>query len=128
MLEMITGLRVLDPNRPTSQINLVDWAKPFLIDIKKLRRIMDPRLEQDYPSKGAIMAGKLIIDCLDLNPNHRPSMEQVVVSLDEINSIKMKPRRLKANPKRLMKPHQKQYSGDHLRENQCPSPIYIKNT
>ncbi|PWA58844.1 serine/threonine-protein kinase, active site protein [Artemisia annua] len=128
MLEMITGLRVLDPNRPTSQINLVDWARPFLTDIKKLRRIMDPRLEQDYPSKGAIMAGELIIDCLDLNPNQRPSMEQVVLSLDEINSIKMKPRRLKGTPKRLMNPHQKQYPGDNRREKQCPSPIYIKNT
>ena len=50
MLEMITGLHVLDTSRPSSQQNLVVWAKPFLRNIKKkLREIMDPWLEQVYP-------------------------------------------------------------------------------
>ncbi|KAF5178529.1 hypothetical protein FRX31_031880 [Thalictrum thalictroides] len=48
------GQRVIDRNRPTGQINLVDWLNPSLLDWRKLMRIMDPQLEGRYPSKGAI--------------------------------------------------------------------------
>ncbi|CAH1430953.1 unnamed protein product [Lactuca virosa] len=89
MLEIITGLRVLDANRPYSQHNLVDWATPFLRSIKKLRKIMDPRLEQVYTSKGAMKVAKLILNCLEEEPIHRPPMEEVVARLEEINTIKI---------------------------------------
>ncbi|KAL7590525.1 hypothetical protein Lser_V15G36627 [Lactuca serriola] len=89
MLEIITGLRVLDVNRPYSQHNLVDWATPFLRSIKKLRKIMDPRLEQVYPSKGAMKVAELILNCLEEEPIHRPSMEEVVARLEKINTIKI---------------------------------------
>ena len=95
MLEMITGLRVLDPSRPSQERNLVDWARPSLTVLTKLRKIIDPRLEQVYPSKGAMKAAKLIQSCLDINPKDRPSMEEVVACLDEINSIKIQRRKLK---------------------------------
>lgn len=126
MLEMITGLRVLDPNRPFSQQNLVDWARPSLTDIKKLKRIMDPRLQKRYPSQGAIKAGELILKCLDMNPNHRPSMEKVMASLEEIDAIKVKPMRLKINSRQLMKQHNEQRHGDHRRENCNRSPLHAK--
>ncbi|KAJ0900698.1 putative protein kinase RLK-Pelle-RLCK-VIIa-2 family [Helianthus annuus] len=126
MLEMMTGLRVVDPNRPPSQQNLVDWARPSLTDIKKLKGIMDPRLEQHYPSQGVIKAGELIRKCLDVNPNHRPSMEKVVASLEEINAIRMKPKRLKINNGHLMSPHHEQRYGDHRRQNYHRSPLHAK--
>ncbi|XP_024989958.1 probable serine/threonine-protein kinase PIX13 [Cynara cardunculus var. scolymus] len=126
MLEMITGLRVLDPNRPGSQQNLVDWARPFLADTKKLRRIMDPRMEQVYPSTCAIKAAGLIRHCLDPNPNNRPSMEEVVASLEEMNAIKMKPKWLKADTKHLMSPHHKQRLGDRRHVNHHHSPLHTK--
>ncbi|KAF5794392.1 putative non-specific serine/threonine protein kinase [Helianthus annuus] len=126
MLEMMTGLRVLDPNRPPSQQNLVDWARPSLTDIKKLKGIMDLQLEQHYPSQGVIKAGELIRKCLDVNPNHRPSMEKVVASLEEINAIRMKPKRLKINNGNLMSLHHEQRYGDHRRENCHRSPLHAK--
>ncbi|KAJ0781640.1 putative transferase, protein kinase RLK-Pelle-RLCK-VIIa-2 family [Helianthus annuus] len=92
LLEMITGLRVVDTNRPGSQHNLVDWARPALGDKKKLQKMMDPRLENDYPSKGARKAAELILRCLEHDPKNRPSMEEVVVSLQEISDIKTKPK------------------------------------
>ncbi|KAI3725545.1 hypothetical protein L1987_65335 [Smallanthus sonchifolius] len=87
LLEIITGLRVVDTNRPSSQHNLVEWARPALPDKRKLRKIIDPRLENDYPSKGAGKAAELILRCLEPDPKNRPSMEEVVVSLQEIRSI-----------------------------------------
>ncbi|KAJ9554630.1 hypothetical protein OSB04_018675 [Centaurea solstitialis] len=126
MLEMITGLRVLDPNRPSSQQNLVDWARPFLADTKKLPRIMDPRMEQAYPSTCAVKAAKLILHCLDPNPSNRPSMEEVVASLEEMNAIKMKPKQLKVDTKHHMSPHNKQKLRDRRHGNHHRSPLHTK--
>ncbi|KAF9601947.1 hypothetical protein IFM89_024281 [Coptis chinensis] len=45
LVEMLTGLRAIDHNRPTGQCNLVDWLRPCLSDRKKVMRIMDPQLD-----------------------------------------------------------------------------------
>ncbi|KAI7743280.1 hypothetical protein M8C21_007459 [Ambrosia artemisiifolia] len=100
MLELITGVKVLDAIRHSVNHNLVDCARPFLINGEKnLIKIMDPRLEQCYPSKGASKAVDLIINCLEQEPKNRPSMEEVVLSLQAINEIKMKPSQPKAHTK-----------------------------
>lgn len=52
---------------------------------------MDPQLKQVYPSKAAMKAAQLIIDCLHHDTDYRPSMEKVVARLEEINSIKIIP-------------------------------------
>lgn len=95
LLEMITGLQVFDTNRPSSQYNLVEWARPALSDKKRLRKIIDPRLEYDYPSKGASKASKLILSCLEEDPKNRPSMKEVLGSLEHIKAIKTKPKESK---------------------------------
>ncbi|KDP36787.1 hypothetical protein JCGZ_08078 [Jatropha curcas] len=106
LLEMLTGLKALDTNRPNGKHNLVDWAKPSLSDKRKLKRIMDPRLEQQYPLKGAIHAAELIIKCLESEPKTRPSMEEVLETLLEINEIKEKPRETKSKTKKQVNKHQ----------------------
>ncbi|KAF6159798.1 hypothetical protein GIB67_030056 [Kingdonia uniflora] len=88
LLEMMTGLRALDPNRPTGQHNLVDWLKPSLTDRRKLKRIMDPRLEGQYSVKGAIQAAELTLKCLGTEPRMRPPMKEVVESLEQIEALK----------------------------------------
>ncbi|XP_076949230.1 putative serine/threonine-protein kinase PIX13 [Bidens hawaiensis] len=97
LLEIITGLRVVDTNRPGSQHNLVEWARPALPDQKKLRKIMDPGLENDYPSKGARKVAELILHCLEQDPKNRPSMEEVLVSLRAISAIETKPKEAKVH-------------------------------
>nr|XP_043614184.1 receptor like protein kinase S.2-like isoform X2 [Erigeron canadensis] len=91
MLEIITGLRASDYNQNGMKQNLVEWAKPFLTKIKKLKRIMDPRLDTDYPTKGASTVAQLILSCLESEPKKRPSMKEVVLGLQGIHAIKMKP-------------------------------------
>ncbi|OAY65051.1 putative serine/threonine-protein kinase NAK, partial [Ananas comosus] len=91
LLEMLTGLRALDTNRPSGQHNLVDWAKPVLADRRKLARLMDPRLEGQYPSRGALQAAQLTLKCLATDPKSRPSMKEVVAALEEIESRKSRP-------------------------------------
>nr|XP_009590741.2 probable serine/threonine-protein kinase PIX13 isoform X2 [Nicotiana tomentosiformis] len=96
LLEILTGLRVLDLNRPNGEQNLVDWAEPLLPDKKKLRKLMDPRLEGKYPTKAAFEIAQLVLQCLEPDPKTRPSIEQVLESLEKINTIKKKPRECNA--------------------------------
>lgn len=88
---MLTGLRALDTNRPAGEHNLVEWARPSLAEKKKLKKIMDPRLADKYPLKGACQAAELITKCLESDPKSRPSMEEILETLQKINAIKEKP-------------------------------------
>jgi len=87
LLEMLTGLQALDNTRPSGQQNLVEWARPSLRDKRKLRKIMDSRLEGRYPLKAATQAAELILKCLEADPKVRPSMEEVLATLENINTI-----------------------------------------
>ncbi|XP_070056406.1 probable serine/threonine-protein kinase PIX13 isoform X2 [Nicotiana tomentosiformis] len=124
LLEILTGRRVLDLNRPNGEINLVEWAKPMLPDKKKLRKIMDPRLEGQYPSKAAYEIAEIIVQCLEPDPKTRPSMEEILDCLEQCNAIKMKPRERNAT-----RAHD-QRSGNHNNHNNygCRSPLHVKKT
>ncbi|KAJ8647192.1 hypothetical protein MRB53_000215 [Persea americana] len=92
LLEMLSGLRAIDRNRPSGQQRLVEWATPYLSDRRKvLSRVMDQRLEGQYPSKGAVQAAQLILQCLRPDPRKRPSMTEVVEALEQIQAIKHMP-------------------------------------
>ncbi|KAK4775249.1 hypothetical protein SAY86_010184 [Trapa natans] len=84
LMEMLTGLRVLDPQRPNGQENLVEWAKPFLSNKRKLNGVMDSKLRGKYPSAAAYQVAQLALNCLEQEPKCRPSMEEVVVTLEKI--------------------------------------------
>ncbi|KAJ0896816.1 putative protein kinase RLK-Pelle-RLCK-VIIa-2 family [Helianthus annuus] len=92
MLELITGLRALDRNRQGAKVNLVEWTRPFLTD-KRIHKIMDPRLGKNYPAKAARKAAELVVSCLKQEPKSRPSMEEIVSCLQDINAISLKPRK-----------------------------------
>ncbi|KAH7669389.1 Non-specific serine/threonine protein kinase protein [Dioscorea alata] len=123
LLEMLSGQRALDVNRPSGQHNLVDWAKPYLSDRRKLARLMDPRLEGQYPSKGVLHAAQLTLKCLATEPRNRPSMKEVVETLEQIEAIKS---RSKDSTKDATAPH-----GAPRRPGQSPvrhrSPLHPKH-
>lgn len=92
LVEMLTGLRALDTGRPAAQHNLSDWVKPYLADRRKLKNIMDSRLEGRYPSKAAVQIAQLALTCLGPEPKTRPSMEKVVEKLEQLDAINEKPK------------------------------------
>lgn len=130
MLEIITGLQASNYNHHGMKQNLVEWARPFLTTIKKLQRIMDPRLNLDYPSKGASRAAELILSCLDQDPKNRPSMDQVVSGLQGVNAIKIKPSQFKlkskANTGDLMSICNEQRSSNCYHQSHHWSPVRPK--
>ncbi|KAL5099660.1 hypothetical protein RYX36_003987 [Vicia faba] len=89
LLEMLTGLQVLDTERPKGKQNLVEWIKPSLTDERMLKSsIMDSRLEGQYSPKAALETAKLILKCLESDPKKRPSMNDVLETLEGIKAIK----------------------------------------
>lgn len=97
LLELLTGLKALDTNRPSGQHNLVEYARPLLSERRKLKKIMDPGLEERYPLKAAMQAAELILRCLESDLRNRPSMEEVSEILIKIKDVKEKPKKSKSS-------------------------------
>ncbi|XP_043711561.1 probable serine/threonine-protein kinase PIX13 [Telopea speciosissima] len=125
LLEMLTGLRALDPNRPSGQHNLIEWAKPNLSDRRKLKTIIDAQMEDQCPMKGALLAGKLSLNCLENDPRSRPSMKEVVEKLEQIEAIKVKPKpESKTSSRHPTTAHH--HAGQHQQQ-QHRSPLHPKH-
>lgn len=91
LVELLTGLRALDTSRPTGKHNLVDWIKPLLADRRKLKTVMDTKLEGRYPSKTVYRLAQLALNCLEPEPKFRPSMKDVVETLERFEAASERP-------------------------------------
>ncbi|XP_031254613.1 probable serine/threonine-protein kinase PIX13 isoform X2 [Pistacia vera] len=132
LLEMLTGLRALDTNRPSGNHNLVEYAKPSLSDRRKLKKIMDPRLEEQYPAKAASQCAELILKCLESDPKSRPSMDQVLENLEEISAIEVDPKKVRAKAKRNSSKQRQESSSSssshqHHHHGHYRSPMHSKH-
>ena len=106
LVEILTGLRALDSNRPSGQHNLTEWVKPYLHDRRKLKGIMDSRLEGKFPSKAAFRIAQLSLKCLASEPKQRPSMKEVLESLERIQAANEKPVEPKLRSNHTRQAHQ----------------------
>uniref|UniRef100_A0A6N2N9T0 non-specific serine/threonine protein kinase n=1 Tax=Salix viminalis TaxID=40686 RepID=A0A6N2N9T0_SALVM len=88
LLEMITGRRSMDKNRPNGEHNLVEWARPHLGERRRFYRLIDPRLEGHFSIKGAQKAAQLAAHCLTRDPKARPLMSEVVSALKPLPNLK----------------------------------------
>ncbi|RWV82327.1 hypothetical protein GW17_00056183 [Ensete ventricosum] len=82
-----TGKKAMDKSRPSEEHNLVNWAHPFLIHTRKLLKIIDPRMEGQYSRKAAMVVAGLVHRCLSQLPKGRPTMNQVVETLESIQEL-----------------------------------------
>ncbi|KAL3521918.1 hypothetical protein ACH5RR_014752 [Cinchona calisaya] len=81
MLELLTGRKPLDSSRVRSEQSLVRWATPQLHDIDALAKMVDPALNGMYPAKSLSRFADIIALCVQLEPEFRPPMSEVVQSL-----------------------------------------------
>ena len=83
-MEMLSGRRVIDKNRPSGEQCLVEWAKPYLANKRRVFRVMDSRLEGQYSLNQAQRAATLAFQCLSVEPKYRPNMDEVVRVLEQV--------------------------------------------
>lgn len=88
LLEMLSGRRSMDKNRPNGEHNLVEWARPHLGERRKFYRLVDPRLDGRFSIKGAQKAVQLAARCLNRDPKARPLMSEVVEELKPLPGMK----------------------------------------
>lgn len=88
LLEIISGRRAIDKNQPAGEHNLVEWAKPYLSNKRRVFRVMDPRLEGQYSHTRAQAVAALAMRCLDVEPKCRPGMDEVVKALEQLQEPK----------------------------------------
>lgn len=86
LLELLCGRRALDENRLSVEEILVDWAIPFLTSRKKMLRIVDTRLEGQYSKKEVQGIAALALHCLDIDPKNRPNMDEVLSTLQQLQT------------------------------------------
>jgi hypothetical protein len=87
LLELLTGRKSVDKSRPAREQNLVEWARPYLTDARRLGRVMDRNLAGQYPAKAAQKAAALAHRCVSLNPKSRPHMSAVVEALEPLLAL-----------------------------------------
>jgi serine/threonine protein kinase len=87
LLELLTGRKAVDKNRPPREQNLVDWARPCLRDSRRLDRAMDRKLNGQYSTRAAQKAAAVAYRCLNVGPKSRPQMSAVVDDLESLLAL-----------------------------------------
>lgn len=87
LVELLTGRKAMDKNRPNKEQILVDWIRPKLNDKKKALEILDKRMEGQYSIRNAHKACNLAHYCLSQNPMARPLMTDIVRTLEPLQQI-----------------------------------------
>lgn len=104
MLELLSGRCAVDKTKVGIEQSLVDWAKPYLSDKRKLFRIMDTKLGGQYPQKAAHTAATLALQCLNNEPKLRPRMSEVLAMLERLEAPKNSAKLSQSEPHRRTGP------------------------
>lgn len=87
LLELLSGKRALgDEYAGGADETLVEWAKPFLSEGRKVLRIMDTRLGGQYSKKEAQAVAAIALRCLQIDSRTRPPMTEVLAALENTRS------------------------------------------
>ncbi|EOA20777.1 hypothetical protein CARUB_v10001106mg [Capsella rubella] len=92
LLELLSGRRAIDKNQPVGEHNLVDWARPYLTNKRRLLRVMDPRLQGQYSLTRALKIAVLALECISIDAKSRPTMNEIVEALEELHIQKEAPK------------------------------------
>lgn len=106
LLELLTGRRAVDKAKVGDEQNLVDWIKQFLGHKRKVFRIMDTKLEGQYPHKEAITVTGLALSCIS-EAKVRPPMSKVLSTLEELHDSREASSPSKTELKMVRSPYRK---------------------
>ncbi|XP_019454812.1 PREDICTED: probable serine/threonine-protein kinase CST [Lupinus angustifolius] len=91
LLEMLTGSRIRDIMHVSQPQSLQNWVKSTLLNRVKIKSTMDSRLKGKYPQKLASAVARISYKCIQTDVKVRPSMVEVVETLEKIEAANEKP-------------------------------------
>ncbi|KAL4589539.1 hypothetical protein LXL04_002447 [Taraxacum kok-saghyz] len=81
LIELITGRKAVDINRPKGQQYLTEWARP-LLEEAAISELIDPRLKDGYLETEVRCMVHCASLCIRRDPHSRPRMSQVLWMLE----------------------------------------------
>ncbi|XP_022715123.1 inactive protein kinase SELMODRAFT_444075-like [Durio zibethinus] len=81
LIELVTGRKAVDLNRPKGQQCLTEWARPLLEEYA-VDELVDPRLEDHYSEHEVYCMLHAASLCIKRDPHSRPRMSQVLRILE----------------------------------------------
>ncbi|XP_062099384.1 serine/threonine-protein kinase-like protein CCR4 [Humulus lupulus] len=83
LLELLSGLNAIHKNENGVPRNVVDFMVPFIIQ-DEIHRVLDPNVPPPTPFEieAVVYVGYLAVDCVTLEGRLRPSMTEIVSSLE----------------------------------------------
>lgn len=81
LVELVTGRRAVDVDRPKGQQFLTEWARPLLEEFA-MDQLIDPRLENHYSEDEVCCMLHAASLCIRRDPHSRPRMSQVLRILE----------------------------------------------
>lgn len=81
LLELVTGRRAVDINRPKGQQCLAEWARPILKDYS-IQDLLDPKLRSNYSNHEVFCMLHAASLCINRDSNSRPHISQVLRILE----------------------------------------------
>ncbi|CAI9267551.1 unnamed protein product [Lactuca saligna] len=81
LLELVSGRKAVDINRPKGQQCLTEWARP-LLENNAVRKLIDPRLGKCYSEHEVCCMLEAACLCIKRDPLLRPRMSQVLRMLE----------------------------------------------
>ncbi|KAF7820538.1 inactive protein kinase [Senna tora] len=81
LLELVTGWKAVDINRPRGQQCLTEWARP-LLERDAIDELVDPSLKNCYMDREVRRMMQCCSLCIQRDPHFRPRMSQVLRMLE----------------------------------------------
>ncbi|XP_010267001.1 PREDICTED: inactive protein kinase SELMODRAFT_444075-like [Nelumbo nucifera] len=81
LIELVTGRKAVDINRPKGQQCLTEWARPLLEEYA-IDELVDPRLGNRYSEQEVLCMLHAASLCIRRDPHSRPRMSQVLRILE----------------------------------------------
>lgn len=87
LVEILTGKAIRDiMQNMDGDKSVIDWVKSNLLSRGKMRNTMDSRMEGKYPPKLASQVAELAVRCVRIEYKMRPSMKEVVETLEAVEA------------------------------------------
>ncbi|XP_058067845.1 inactive protein kinase SELMODRAFT_444075-like isoform X2 [Magnolia sinica] len=120
LVELVTGRKAVDINRPKGQQCLTEWARPLLEDYA-IDELVDPSLGNRYSEHEVYCMLHAASLCIRRDPHSRPRMSQVLHVLEgdmvmDSNYVSTPGYDAGSRSGRLWPEHQQQYSGPIINE------------
>lgn len=81
IMEIVSGRKPVDYNRPPGEVNLVEWVK-LMVNAKNCQGVIDPKLNNKPSARELNRILLVALRCVHPDSTNRPKMERILNMLE----------------------------------------------